>query len=156
MFVHDRGDIVTPRGFLSKLEEVLKNLGYDPSKVITSQISYGRDVSFGEWDDGFVLKEDQTPMVEALMRENGIGVAPAGSGKTVMGMRYIYEKGKRLWLTHTKDLMYQSAKRAKATMPDIGRIGFFGDGVHDWGDGKLIVATVQTLQPKSTNNRCTK
>ena len=34
-------------------------------------------------------------MVEALMRENGIGVAPAGSGKTVMGMRYIYEKGKR-------------------------------------------------------------
>ena len=42
--------------------------------------------------------------------------------------------------------MYQSAKRAKATMPDIGRIGFFGDGVHDWGDGKLIVATVQTLQ----------
>lgn len=79
---------------MSKLEEVLKNLGYDPSKVITSQISYGRDVSFGEWDDGFVLKEDQTPMVEALMRENGIGVAPAGSGKTVMGMRYIYEKGK--------------------------------------------------------------
>ena len=56
LFVHDRGDIVTPRGFLSKLEEVLKNLGYDPSKVITSQISYGRDVSFGEWDDGFVLK----------------------------------------------------------------------------------------------------
>ena len=35
-------------------------------------------------------------MVEALMRENGIGVAPAGSGKTVMGMRYIYEKGKRI------------------------------------------------------------
>ena len=31
-------------------------------------------------------------------------------------------------------------------MPDIGRIGFFGDGVHDWGDGKLIVATVQTLR----------
>ncbi|WP_140421525.1 DEAD/DEAH box helicase [Bacillus cereus] len=147
LFVYDRGDIVTPRGFLSRLQEVLKSLGYDPSKVITSQISYGRDVSFGEWNDGFVLKEDQTPMVEALMQENGIGVAPAGSGKTVMGMRYIYEKGKAaLWLTHTKDLMYQSAKRAKATMSGIGRIGFFGDGVHDWGDGKLIVATVQTLQ----------
>lgn len=147
LFVYDKGDIVTPRGFLKKLEDVLKNLGYDPSKVITSQISYGRDVSFGEWNEGFVLKKDQTPMVQALMQENGIGVAPAGSGKTVMGMRYIYEKGKAaLWLTHTKDLMYQSAKRAKATMPGIGRIGFFGDGVHDWGDGKLIVATVQTLQ----------
>lgn len=103
MFVYDKGDIVTPRGFLKKLEDVLKNLGYDPGKVITSQISYGRDVSFGAWNDGFVLKADQTPMVQALMQENGIGVAPAGSGKTVMGMRYIYEKGKAaLWLTHTK------------------------------------------------------
>ncbi|MGS0530648.1 DEAD/DEAH box helicase [Bacillus mycoides] len=147
LFVYDRGDIVTPRGFHSQLESVLENLGYDPDKVVTSQISYGRDASFGKWNADFVLKEDQSPMVQALMKENGIGVAPAGSGKTVMGMRYIYEKGKAaLWLTHTKDLMYQSAKRAKATMPGIGRIGFFGDGVHDWGDGKLIVATVQTLQ----------
>ncbi|MDZ5608607.1 DEAD/DEAH box helicase family protein [Bacillus pseudomycoides] len=147
LFIYDRGDIVMPRGFLSPLEGLLKNLGYDPGKIITSQISYGRDVSFGEWNNDFILKADQTPMVEALMKQNGIGVAPAGSGKTVMGMRYIYEKGKAaLWLTHTKDLMYQSAKRAEATMPGVGRIGFFGDGTHDWGDGKLIVATVQTLQ----------
>lgn len=104
LFVYDKGDIVTPRGFLKNLEDVLKNLGYDPGKVITSQISYGRDVSFGAWNDGFVLKEDQTPMVQALMQENGIGVAPAGSGKTVMGMRYIYEKVKRPYGSRTQKI----------------------------------------------------
>lgn len=74
-------------------------------------------------------------------------MAPAGSGKTIMGMRFIYEVGRpTLWLTHTKDLMYQTKERAESTLKGVGRVGILGDGVQDYGDGKLIIATVQTLK----------
>ena len=51
-------------------------------------------------------------MVEALMRENGIGVAPAGSGKTVMGMRYIYEKGKAKIMAYAYKRLNVSIRKA--------------------------------------------
>jgi superfamily II DNA or RNA helicase len=106
----------------------------------------GINVDFGPWNTDFVMRDYQQPMVKALLKESGVGIAPAGSGKTIMGMNFIYQYGKpTLWLTHTKDLMYQTAKKAEATLKGVGRIGFFGDGKHDWGDGKLIIATVQTL-----------
>jgi superfamily II DNA or RNA helicase len=148
LFIYDKGDVVAPRGFRSELEDILKQQGYNPEKVIVSKQTEGLNaVEFGPWNPDFELKEDQTPLVAAAMQKNGIAVAPAGSGKTVMGMRYIYEKGRpALWLTHTKDLMYQSSARAEATLKGVGRIGYFGDGQKDWGDGKLIIATVQTLQ----------
>src|SRR5699024_5503058 len=83
----------------------------------------------------------------SLLSNNGIGVAPAGSGKTLMGLRYIFEKGvPAIWLTHTVDLLRQTKAKAEKFITDVGKIGQFGGGKQDWGDGKLIIATVQTLQ----------
>ncbi|WP_394913268.1 DEAD/DEAH box helicase [uncultured Robinsoniella sp.] len=117
-----------------------------PTRTETVQVE-GKPTDFGPWNDAYEIREYQKPLVEALVAENGIGVAPAGSGKTIMGMRFIYEVGRpTLWLTHTKDLMYQTKERAESTLKGVGRVGILGDGVQDYGDGKLIIATVQTLK----------
>lgn len=147
LYIADRGDIIAPRGFLKQLEEILTAQGTDIAKVIDVRQNNGAPVDFGPWNPAYKLKEDQVPMLEAIVKENGVGVAPAGSGKTIMGMRYIYEIGRpTLWLTHTKDLLYQTKERAEATLQGVGTVGVLGDGITDWGSGKLIIATVQTIQ----------
>jgi len=147
LYLYDQGDLIAPRGFLNDLKKILKTQGINPEKVIITRQNEGPPVDFGPWNPAFKLRDDQVPFVEALKRENGVGVAPAGSGKTIMGMRYIYEIGRpTIWLTHTKDLMYQAKARAEATLQGVGKIGILGDGITEWGDGKLIIATIQTLQ----------
>ncbi|WP_332648826.1 DEAD/DEAH box helicase [Lysinibacillus sp. 54212] len=146
LFIYDQGDIVTPRGFQEELEAILRTQGYDPHKVIATRLTEGREVEFG-WNEAWELRSYQEPFVNAIVQKNGVGIAPAGSGKTIMGLRYVAEKGvSAVWLTHTTDLMYQTAGKAEKVLKNVGKIGFFGDGNHDWGDGKLIIATVQTLQ----------
>lgn len=147
LYVMERGDLVAPRGFLKELEELLKAQGITPSKTIVKRLTEGAPVDFGPWNPDFKLMDDQIPAVEAATKENGVLVAPAGSGKTVMGMAYIMNKGvPTLWLTHTQDLLYQAKEEAEKMLLGVGRIGVLGDGKKDYGDGKLIVATVQTLQ----------
>lgn len=138
------GSLILPRGYTGQLLDRLK------SDNIKADISYdlvaGNDVDFGPWNTDYVLRDYQEPLVQALKEKNGVAVSPAGSGKTIMGMKFICETGKpTLWLTHTRDLMYQTKARAEATLKGVGKIGILGDGVKDYGDGKLIIATVQTL-----------
>lgn len=148
LYFYDRGDIIAPRGFEQKLHGILKTLGLNPDKVITRQQTKGQPVDFGPWNPNYELKPDQAPAVDAIVAENnGVLVAPAGSGKTLMGMRYILEKGvPAIWLTHTTDLLYQSKANAEKYLQGVGRVGVIGDGKKDYGDGKLIVATLQTLE----------
>lgn len=146
LFIYDQGDLVTPRGFQKRLEEILATVGIDPKKVIHVNQQQGKTTKFG-WNPLWELRTYQGPFIDAVLKENGVGVAPAGSGKTIMGLNYVSQKGvAALWLTHTTDLMHQTAAKAKKLLPEVGRIGFFGDSEKEWGDGKLIIATVQTLQ----------
>lgn len=145
LYTYDNdGSLILPRGYEDQLMERLA--GQKAAETCWDQ-TVGYDVDFGPWNDAYELRDYQLPLVKALVEKNGIGVAPAGSGKTIMGMRYIYEIGRpTLWLTHTKDLMYQTKQRAEATLKGVGRIGIFGDGIQDEGSGKLTIATVQTLK----------
>lgn len=145
LYTYDNdGSLILPRGYEDQLMERLA--GQKAVETRWDQ-TVGYDVDFGPWNDAYELRDYQLPLVKALVEKNGIGVAPAGSGKTIMGMRYIYEVGRpTLWLTHTKDLMYQTKQRAEATLKGVGRIGIFGDGIQDEGSGKLTIATVQTLK----------
>src|SRR5699024_8541029 len=142
LYLYDREDLVIPRGFENELTKMIpKN-----TQIIYKQTK-GNQVDFGDWNSNFVLRDYQRPMVDSLLNNNGIGVAPAGSGKTLMGLRYIFEKGvPAIWLTHTVDLLRQTKANAEKFITDVGKIGQFGGGKQDWGDGKLIIATVQTLQ----------
>jgi superfamily II DNA or RNA helicase len=75
----------------------------------------------------------------------GVLVAPAGSGKTVMGLSLIPLVGQpTIWLTHTGPLATQARERAEAFLPDIGDIGLIGKG--RWDVGKVLtIAMIQTL-----------
>ena len=147
LFVQELGDIIAPRGFEDELNEILIKQGIEPSKVTTRDQAEGLPVDFGVWNDDFKLRGYQEPFIEELVKANGVGIAPAGAGKTIMGCKVIHRVGRAtLWLTHTTDLMYQTEQRAKATMLGVGEVGIIGDSKIKWGDGKLIIATVQTLQ----------
>lgn len=81
---------------------------------------------------------------EMLKHHNGILQAPAGSGKTQMGLSLIATLGKRaLWLTHTKDLLKQSKDRAERYWPSEV-LGTITEGKVDIGS-HVTFATVQTL-----------
>lgn len=146
LYLYDEaGRLVLPRGYGEQLEGHMKDL--DLRHELYTDLVDGTPVDFGPWNESYSLRDYQAPLVEALVAHNGVGVSPAGSGKTIMGMRYIYRVGRpTIWLTHTTDLMYQTKARAEATLKGVGRIGILGDGTKDYGDGKLIIATVQTLR----------
>ncbi len=142
LYLYDRGDLIVPRGYENELVKMLPK-----GTVINTKQTEGKHVDFGPWNESFKLRDYQKPMVRMLMQNNGIGVAPAGSGKTLMGLRYILGKGvPAIWLTHTVDLLQQTKANAEKFLGNVGKIGQFGGGKQEWGDGKLIVATVQTLQ----------
>ena len=148
LFTYDNdGSLILPRGYADRLysliSETTASVKWDKEQV------EGEPVDFGPWNENFQIRDYQHPLIDSLLRKNGIGVSPAGSGKTIMGMRYIYEVGRpTLWLTHTRDLVYQTRDRALSTLKGVGRVGILGDGVEDFGDRKLIIATVQTLKAK--------
>ena len=99
-------------------------------------------VDYGEPIPLYGYQEDA---VEAAYRARyGILQAPAGCGKTQMGLALIQRYGvKALWLTHTKDLLNQSRERAERYM-DKSLMGTITEGKVDIGEG-ITFATVQTM-----------
>lgn len=146
LYLYDEeGTLILPRGYGRQLEAHIEGLGLC-AELYTDLVD-GTPIDFGSWNSAYVLRDYQAPLVDALVAANGVGVSPAGSGKTIMGMKYIHTVGRpTVWLTHTTDLMYQTKARAEATLQGVGKIGLLGDGNKDYGDGKLIIATVQTLR----------
>lgn len=139
------GALILPRGYTDMLKKHIKDYGvpYEDYEIHTT----GYAVDFGAWNNQYVLRDYQQPLVDSLIEHNGVAVAPAGSGKTIMGMKYIHSIGRStLWLTHTTDLMYQTKARAEATLLGVGKVGILGDGKRDYGDRKLIIVSVKTLQ----------
>jgi superfamily II DNA or RNA helicase len=149
LYTYDNGDLLAPRGFEAELYQVItKVMGENwHDATVTRDQTTGDFVDFGEC----LIQpfEDQGPMINALFMNNGVGIAPAGSGKTVIGLKVAHSLGVRtLWLTHTRDLMEQTKQRAETFLKGVGRVGRIGDGIEDLGDGKLIIATVQTLKER--------
>lgn len=148
LYIRDGTDIIVPRGFK---KDLLSIIGKQSDLQVTDLTSGGLPADFGDWI-GPPHWEEQAEAVNTITKPgigNGVLVAPAGSGKTNMGLRYIWYKARAaLWLTHTKDLLYQSAERARQVLGGVDDVGIIGDGKVHWGSGKLIVATVQTLQER--------
>jgi superfamily II DNA or RNA helicase len=101
-FEETDGGITVPRGLLDHL---LRDLG------LTWKLVDERAAPKAVWGRGNVTlrPDDQEPAVTTLMqRENGFLAAPAGSGKTVMGLELCRRLGlKALWLTHQNALKEQ-------------------------------------------------
>lgn len=125
----------------------LKKIGSRKAEFSAIVNRVSRPLPMIDYQSGIKLYDYQQEAVEAaLLKGNGVIVAPCGSGKTQMGLEIAARIGGRtLWLTHTQDLLTQSMNRAKAV---------FGLPETEYGTitaGKVNVrnvitfATVQTM-----------
>lgn len=140
LFLYQKVDntLILPYGLHEGLNEILP-----ADTVYTSNFSPLKPVDYGPKEVG--LYEYQYNAVEALYKaQGGLLRAPAGSGKTQIGIALIKKFGVRtLWLTHTSDLLTQSMQRAKQYM-DPGLFGTITAGKVNIGHG-VTFATVQTM-----------
>jgi superfamily II DNA or RNA helicase len=136
-YTEQEDNIVVPRGFLYGL---ITSLGIPES--IEDQTTYFPPVSI---PSKIQLKPLQIPWVDELMKHRqGTGVAPPGSGKTVMSLHVIATLGQpTLWLTHRQLLADQVEDRINKFV-DIGKVGVIGDGRFELGD-ILTVGMIPTL-----------
>ena len=136
------GTLAVPRGYGRTLSAYLKafRISWDAvdERVTLNPVSF---------DSRIVLRDYQVPAVEAALKATGgVLVAPAGSGKTQIGLEIIARLGQpALWLTHTVGLADQVAKRA-AEFLSLTRdeIGLVGAGRHRVGD-RLTIGIIQTV-----------
>ena len=137
--------LLIPRGYKSKLYEIIKR------SEIETKIIDKRTKPKPRFDIDSSMIMYRPYQYDAVMNmatiEEGVLVAPAGSGKTVIGISLIPLFGlPTIWLTHTKALAQQALKRVKFFLPGLSEedVGFIGAG--KWDIGKLFtVAMVQTL-----------
>lgn len=84
--------------------------------------------------------------------EEGLLVAPAGAGKTVMGLSIFAALGQpTLWLTHTNALATQTVERITQFIPGVtvSDIGFLGGGQWNLGS-KIDIGLIPTLVRSET------
>ena len=97
---------------------------------------------------GMELRSFQMDLIKKIhKKERGILKAPTGTGKTVLGLSIIASidnVDQVLWLCHTKDLLYQTAKEAEAFF-NKKCIGIIGDGQKETNKF-LTVATRQSFK----------
>jgi superfamily II DNA or RNA helicase len=123
-----------PFGVFLEVRHLLENV--DIVFGVRERVNYGNPIP---------LYDYQKQAVDEVVRKRyGILQAPAGCGKTQMGLAVIQKHGyKALWLTHTKDLLNQSKERAERYM-DKSLMGTITDGKVNIGKG-ITFATVQTM-----------
>lgn len=133
--------LIIPRGYFSRLLWILQR----------ENIEYERDdqrfsfpISFINHLYGVELRPYQQTCVEsAIHREQGIIVAPTGSGKSLIGLEILRKRGqKSLIIVHRSDLAKQWISLIKERLGiDAGLIGS-----GDWKIGdEITVALIQTL-----------
>jgi len=139
----ETGALYLPRGYTLRLIELMRE-NQVPYRMEDTR-TYLPPENFGS---RIALRDYQVPAVEDLVTKatQGILQAPAGSGKTQMGLEVIALVGQpALWLTHTRDLAEQVLDRAVAVL-DIPRreIGMLGAGRESVGT-RLTIGILQKM-----------
>jgi len=141
--------IIIPRGWLQLVERNFIGKGYNvnlsDSRILLEPIDVKSRI---------LLRPYQAKAkIDLLKHPNGLLVAPAGSGKTVLGLEiFAALKQRMLWLTHRERLVKQMIDRALGTdvespmLSNISHddIGIIGSGKWKIGN-KITVGLVQTL-----------
>lgn len=138
-------DILTlPRGYGRALLKVVRDSGFTP-QIVDERIT--NPCVFPDELIGIILRNyQQRAISEALHFNQGVIVAPTGSGKTIIGLEIIRNHGqKSLVIVSRADLAKQWIK----VIEDVLGLksGFIGDG--QWIVGEQItVAMIQTLSAR--------
>jgi superfamily II DNA or RNA helicase len=145
---HEGGSLILPRGFLRDLQKILDD------RDITPQILDERATNpcvYPEKLEGITLRPYQQRAVDSAMEfDEGIVISPTGSGKTLIGLEIIRQKGqKALIIVHRGDLAKQWIDVIKE------RLGikacFIGDGC--WEVGDVTVAMIQTISSSENETK---
>ena len=135
-------DVILPRGFLVSLTDYLRTHGI--SFAIQDNRTSLPDISFSSV---IKLLPVQSDIVDQAMDvEQGVIVAPAGSGKTIMGLELIARRHQpALILVHRKQIMDQWVERIQVFLgiakAHIGRISGAKKAIGE----KVTVAMMQSL-----------
>jgi len=124
-----------PRGCVGQLSKLVDITVMD--KTIQNPVEYPPST--------LTLRDYQQTALNAMLASNqGLLVAPCGTGKTEIGCGLIHKHSqKSLILVHTKDLASQWQERVKTRLNIES--GIIGAG--KWDDSKAVtIATVQSLQ----------
>ena len=134
--------IIIPRGFIGKLFRFCKESHIDfefrDERKLKPPIPFGFNAT---------LQNHQLNVIKTVSKKDfGVIVAPPGSGKTVIGLKIIVDKGQpSLILVHRKQLLEQWTERIEAFLNIPKRdIGVIGQGKAKIGE-QITVATIQSL-----------
>lgn len=128
---------ILPYGCLPTLT---KNFKFD---VIDFRHHQAHPINYHQKDMGLRPYQKEA-WLKMMLNDVGILQAPAGSGKTQIGLQLVFSlKRRALWLTHTKDLVDQTYERALQFV-DPSLVSKTTEGRVDISEG-LTVATVQTM-----------
>ena len=141
--------IIVPRGYLQTVEDIL--IGRGNSITIVDNRILHKPLNI---ESNIVLRPYQSSSkLDLFKHPNGMLVAPAGSGKTIMGLDiFATVKQRMLWLTHTNRLAEQVIERIVGTKYDDPTIlnmnkddiGIIGGGKKKIGN-KITIGMIQTL-----------
>lgn len=132
----DRDTVVIPYGCLRRILPLAKGHTVRHNFKRFKRMDFGGVIPLYDYQEKAVKV--------AISKYYGILQAPAGSGKTQMGLAIAQRCGGRtLWLTHTKDLLNQSKERAKLYF-DESKFGEITEGKVKVGK-TITFATIQTF-----------
>lgn len=132
--------LILPRGYLKQLIDICQE--HEINFAIDDQRCATNSVIFPEM--GVTFRPYQERAIEAaLKKDQGIIVAPTGSGKTMIALEIIRQRQqKTLIIVHSKDLASQWKENIKERFGI--ETGFLGDG--EWTEGESItIGMIQTL-----------
>ncbi len=138
------GALLAPRGDTEQVLRLARAHGVTLTAEDETAVAEPLDMA-----EHVTLSEAQERAVAAAVRRRyGVIEAPAGSGKTVMGLTLVGRRRQRaLWIVHTRELALQAIRSAEMVLGltrESGAVGLVGGGECTIGT-HLTVALVQTL-----------
>jgi superfamily II DNA or RNA helicase len=120
LYKEDNDCFSFPRGAMEEVFSSLENSGYELEIIDKTAFFDKKEIKplpLWDYQNGWVDS--------VLSRKNGMGIAPPGSGKTIMMLETYAKLGQPcLWLTHTLGLANQTAKKLlEFTGEEAGIIG---------------------------------
>ncbi|USG99131.1 DEAD/DEAH box helicase [Thermococcus argininiproducens] len=136
-----------PVGLIPRVKALLNSKGYRV-RIIDEREITGVEIN-GTWNDKYQLRRYQQRAVKKALRTSmGVLALPVGSGKTIIGLRLIYELNlSTLVVVHTKELLYQWADNIREVLGI--EPGLVGD--NNWDEKPVTVAMIQTLLSRGVN-----
>lgn len=133
----ERGTLYLPRGFANQLESVVR------SEIWWEDERVSRPINTSLWLNP-MLRFYQEPVVPTMLKcEQGVYVAPTGSGKTVTFLEFVRRASQRtLVIVNNTHIAEQWRDRAREHL-GLTEVGIVGDG--SWKEADLTIAVQQTL-----------